>query len=327
MSSDEKASIWRRIVSWEWSALVVTLVVVMVCFYTWANKTVVLDMDGNRTTVQTFSFTVGSLLQSQDVALLEKDTVYPALDTRVQQDMTVTVKRAAVLNIAVDGTEIPARTQQQTVADVLKEYRIILGPEDEVEPAWEAPICSGMTVKVARINTESVSLIAPIAYETVEQYTVNLPSGSSRVTQEGKEGAENQTWLITYRDGQEVEKNLVTREVIEAPVNRIVVYGSTMVASRGGEDIRYSQSLDMLASAYTYTGNNTASGVAPYYGVAAVDTSQIPLGTKLYVEGYGHATALDRGGAIRGNRIDLFFGTRGEAMNWGLRWVKVYVLD
>ena len=83
----------------------------------------------------------------------------------------------------------------------------------------------------------------------------------------------------------------------------------------------------MVASAYTHTGNNTASGIYPHYGVAAVDTSVIPMGTKMYVEGYGYAIARDRGSAIKGNRIDLFFETRSEAMSWGVRRVKVYFFD
>ncbi|MDD4170318.1 MAG: 3D domain-containing protein, partial [Desulfotomaculaceae bacterium] len=82
-----------------------------------------------------------------------------------------------------------------------------------------------------------------------------------------------------------------------------------------------------LATGYTYTGNNTASGTAPHYGVAAVDPMVIKMGTRLYVEGYGYATALDRGGAIRGRRIDLFFESYNEAMRWGTRRVKVYVID
>jgi len=53
----------------------------------------------------------------------------------------------------------------------------------------------------------------------------------------------------------------------------------------------------------------------------------IPFGTKVYVEGYGYATARDRGGAIRGNRIDLFFESESEARRWGLRTVKVYFFD
>jgi 3D (Asp-Asp-Asp) domain-containing protein len=61
--------------------------------------------------------------------------------------------------------------------------------------------------------------------------------------------------------------------------------------------------------------------------VIAVDPSIIPLGSKVYVEGYGYAIAGDIGGAIKGNRIDIHVPTRQEALNWGVRNVKVTVIE
>jgi 3D (Asp-Asp-Asp) domain-containing protein len=63
------------------------------------------------------------------------------------------------------------------------------------------------------------------------------------------------------------------------------------------------------------------------YGLAAVDPSYIPLGTRLYIEGYGHAVAGDTGGSIRGNRIDLGFDSKSEADRFGTRTVVVHILD
>lgn len=61
--------------------------------------------------------------------------------------------------------------------------------------------------------------------------------------------------------------------------------------------------------------------------VIAVDPDVIPLGTKVYVEGYGEAIAADTGGAINGNKIDLHVPTRSEALDWGVRTVEVTILD
>lgn len=72
-------------------------------------------------------------------------------------------------------------------------------------------------------------------------------------------------------------------------------------------------------------GDYTATGDFVRYGVAAVDPSVIPLGTSLYIDGYGHALALDTGGAIIGNRIDLAFDSYEEALGWGRRGVNVYI--
>ena len=61
--------------------------------------------------------------------------------------------------------------------------------------------------------------------------------------------------------------------------------------------------------------------------VIAVDPSVIPLGSKVYVEGYGYATAEDTGGAIKGNRIDVFVPEQNDALQWGRKQVKVTIID
>ncbi|MCL6634388.1 MAG: ubiquitin-like domain-containing protein [Peptococcaceae bacterium] len=308
---------------------VVAAVLVLVLFsgYAWAKKSVVLAVDGKETPVQTYSRTVDGLLKEQNVVLLEKDEVVPDVKAPLRNGMVVAVNRAVELTIAVDGRELTARTRGRTVEEVLEEYGVGLGPEDEVTPGRDAPVVPAMRVQVARVRTDTVVEEAAIEYKTQKRYTTRLPEGSTRVAQEGREGTERRIWQVVYRDGREVNRQLASREVISPPEDRVVMVGSGMVVSRGGENIRYSEVIEMLASGYTYTGANTASGVPPHYGVAAVDPGRIPMGTRLYVEGYGYATALDRGSAIVGNRIDLFFESRSEALGWGLRRVKVYILD
>ncbi len=97
---------------------------------------------------------------------------------------------------------------------------------------------------------------------------------------------------------------------------------------------QYSRTIDMTATAYgpgpldngkwndkTYMGGKVAKGIV------AVDPAVIPMGTKLWVEGYGYAVAEDQGSAIKGNRIDLAFNTRQEALNYGIKKIKVFVLE
>lgn len=315
----------KRGVLFLWAAA--TVVALLFCSVAWAKKTVVLVVDGKDAAVKTLSRTVEGALKKQNVALLEKDEVIPSLSTPLKRGMVITVNRAVDVKIAVDGNEIPARTRGLTVKDLLAEYNINLGSEDEVTPSKDTRIVQDLKVSIIRVATKTEIKDVPIEYETRKQYTTRLQEGTTRVAREGKEGTERQTWQITLRDGQEVSRQLASREVVTPAVDRIIMVGSGMVVSRGGENIRYSDIIDMVASAYTYTGYNTASGVPPHYGIAAVDTGKIPIGTRLYVEGYGYATALDRGSAIKGNRIDLFFESYDEAMSWGVRRVKVYILD
>lgn len=108
--------------------------------------------------------------------------------------------------------------------------------------------------------------------------------------------------------------------------------GSNQTLSRGGSGaVSSSRVLSMQATAYTGDGI-TASGSPTKrdpnsYSTIAVDPRVIPIGTRVYVEGYGYAIAADIGGAIKGNRIDLFVPSQSEAQNWGIRSVNVYVLN
>ena len=309
------------------SLLIPAVFVLVALVYLMAQKTVVLVADGESQSLHTFATTVGDVLQQQGVVLLEKDEVTPAAETRLLRHTEINISRAAEVTILADGLEIPARTRATRVARVLEEYQVSLDPWDEVEPALDSPVEPGMTVQVARIRVENYTDETPIKYGVQREYTVSLPMGNNRVSREGKEGKELQTWQVTFRDGVEVLRTLVSQEVLEKPVDQILLCGSATTVSRGGENIRFSSSINMTATAYTHTGRNTASGVPPYRGAVAVDTSVIPFGTNLYVEGYGYAKALDRGGAIKGNKIDLFFDTYEETVAWGKRRVDVYILD
>jgi 3D (Asp-Asp-Asp) domain-containing protein len=89
----------------------------------------------------------------------------------------------------------------------------------------------------------------------------------------------------------------------------------------------------MIATAYTKSieeGTHkgiTRSGTQVSRGTVAVDPRVIPLGTKLYVENYGHAVALDTGGAIKENRIDLYMETKDEAFEFGRKEVRVWIIE
>ena len=71
----------------------------------------------------------------------------------------------------------------------------------------------------------------------------------------------------------------------------------------------------------------TATGIPAAKGVIAADPRVIPLGTRVYVDGYGEAIAADVGSAIKGNRIDVCFDTHEEAWSWGVKQTKVYILS
>jgi 3D (Asp-Asp-Asp) domain-containing protein len=101
--------------------------------------------------------------------------------------------------------------------------------------------------------------------------------------------------------------------------------------SAEGNPSRYSRSFNMSASAYSAyddgNSNRTYGGNLVRKGIVAVDPKVIPLGTRLFIPGYGYAIADDIGSAIKGNKIDLAFDSHGEAMQFGRQSVTVYIVD
>ena len=125
----------------------------------------------------------------------------------------------------------------------------------------------------------------------------------------------------------EVEVDPVVEEEYAAePVEEALIDDYSYV-----EEPQYAAVMAMEATAYLPADGDgygiTAMGIPATYGVAAVDPSVIPLGSRLYVPGYGEAIAADTGGAINGYRIDLCMESYDQAMAFGRRVITVFVLD
>lgn len=173
----------------------------------------------------------------------------------------------------------------------------------------------------------------PIPFKTVYQITRDVAPGRIVMRTQGADGAVKTTYEVTVRDGKPVSKKPLFSTRIE-PVNKLVLIGrDSRITSRGSYERGKAKVITMNASAYdasqeTIPGGTgrTATGVPAEFGVVAVDPRVIPLGTMLYIEGYGIALAADTGGAIKGNRIDLCFDSRSEALAFGRRKVVVHVL-
>jgi 3D (Asp-Asp-Asp) domain-containing protein len=172
-----------------------------------------------------------------------------------------------------------------------------------------------------------------IPFATYRQYTASIPYGATK-TEPGKPGEVEIYWRVYKREGRVLDRQKFKEVIISKPKPQIVYVGrGYMLASRGRFAGR--PYLDMIATAYDpgprscgiYADGYTSFGLKAGYGVVAVDPSVIPLGKKLYIEGYGYAIAGDVGRSIKGLRIDLGFDTYREAINFGVRRVRVYILD
>lgn len=183
----------------------------------------------------------------------------------------------------------------------------------------------------------------PIPYPTLRKTTTQLRSGASRILKNGVNGEKEITYRVTSpSDGEERKREVVSSRILKKPIPEVVEEGmKASPPSRGRLPSRrgYASGRRVVIMHATYydpyncggSGNGrTRTGLLGCYGVAAVDPRFIPLGTKLYIEGYGYAVAADTGGAIKGNRIDLCVDTVHDAKrikikNW--KSVRVHILD
>lgn len=175
------------------------------------------------------------------------------------------------------------------------------------------------------------------AAQTIHRLTVDLAPGRSNLIAAGRPGIVEVRVRYAQRDGGAVHRSVLSAHILRAAKPRIVAegIGATPLSkfeAHGIARMAYiaRSAIEMLATAYTAycagCDGMTAIGRRAGYGIVAVDPRVIPLGTRLYIPGYGFAIAGDTGGAIVGRRIDLGFNSQRDAMLFGRRAIEVYPL-
>lgn len=316
-------------------ALVMVIIILSVAIYARSMKKVVtLSLNGETKKIVSYKSTVEDILEQNNIKLEPKDKVEPSVDTKVKNGQEIYIKKAVGLEVLVDGKDLKIKSGENSVKDMLKSEGIKLSDLDKVEPSKDEAVKAGMKIVVTRVSTEKLTEVKPIDFETVTQKDDNMGSDEKQVVQQGKAGSKEVITNVTYEDGKEVSRNIVSEIVKSEPVKAIVKVGTlgVVTANRGGKVV-YKSKISARATAYTADLNFgiTASGTrtkrnANGYSSIAVDPRVIPLGTKLYVQGYGYGIAEDTGGAIKGNRVDLFFTSETECNTWGVKSVDVYIL-
>lgn len=242
--------------------------------------------------------------------------------------------RAITVKLKADGVTRRVRTTARTVGEFLGQQGLPVGNLDRVSPSCNSLLGPGMTVKIIRVTQRVLEKAVTLPFKTTVEFSQSLRPGIQRVIQEGREGSSICLYRLWMADGKVERKDLIDTRRVQKPINRVVAMGDRSFGpSRGGLGAR--KVVWMEATGYSpdprscgkYATGITSIGLHAGYGVVAVDPRVIPLGSRLYIEGYGYAVAADVGGAIKGLRIDLGHDTHGTALAVGRRQVKVHVLD
>ncbi|SHJ82059.1 3D (Asp-Asp-Asp) domain-containing protein, partial [Geosporobacter subterraneus DSM 17957] len=217
---------------------------------------------------------------------------------------------------------------------------------DRVEPEMGAVIAPYDTIKVIRIEEKLVSEKVAIPYQSIIKHNDSLDKGKANIIQKGKNGEKQVEYLVVYENGEVVSKILKEEKILVAAENEVIEKGTAQYLATSRGSVRFRKVIQMTSTAYDAgfesTGKRpgdkyyglTRSGTKVRPGVVAVDPKVIPLGTKLYIKSldsrwpdYGFAIAEDTGGAIKGNKVDLYFEDSQDVKKYGRRKVEVYVLE
>ena len=302
-------------------------------FSTALGNDVELNINGKKKTVFTYEKTVGDFLEKEGIVLKNKDLVSPSLDKEIDKDMKIVISSPKSYHIKDGDKTLIAEANGYTVADVLDNLNIKLNKLDRVSLPLDEIAKEGMEIKIDRVVVENLENKIEIPFETESRENNDMFEGEKKVITKGEVGQKIESLKNTYVNGLLETTEVLKSEITKDPVKEVVEVGTKKgtVAPNGKNAKRV---IVMQATAYDPTaGSKTAMGTRARVGAVAVDPKVIPLGSKLYIESmdgfasYGYATAEDTGGAIKGNRIDLFYNSNAEANRFGRRNVKVYVLD
>ena len=281
--------------------------------------------------------------------------------------MAVSTDLKDVTIVLQNGYEMTTVTSKSKVSDILSENNIVLNEEQKTIPDLDSEIASGDTIKItdksynevqiAKISEEGIETsldqllenYAPITekivveqvvipYETITKNTTGTSTDTTnKVVQEGKDGLKEVTYKVKYQNDVEIEKSVISEVVVQEPVNKIVQV-QKKVTSRSSTLPRTSGTSTTGGTVYKITAycpcakccgktnGRTASGTTATAGRTVAASSKFAFGTKLNIGGHVY-TVEDRGGAINGNKIDIFVNSHAEALQWGVRYLNVSVVN
>ena len=189
---------------------------------------------------------------------------------------------------------------------------------------------ANMQIRLLTLSEKVMEKELAVPFPVIHQPDAMMEKGMEKVVEPGAAGTKLATVRQLFEDGQEAGYEILQEKVLEQPRPEVIRVGTRDANDPNRGTVRFSKMLVMEASAYTPFDDGqagmTATGIPARRGVVAVDPRVIPLGTRLYIMGYGPAVAADTGGAIRGTKIDLCIEDYNEAIRFGRRTVEVYIL-
>lgn len=267
--------------------------------------------NGYELTVLTGKTKVSEILDENNIILDENQKTTPELTEEVSSGEVIKIVDKSYNEVQV--AKVSEEGVETTIDELLTNY---------------APITE-------KIVTEQVA----IPYETITKNSVGTSTNTTnKVLQQGKDGLKEVTYKIKYQNESEIEKIQLSEKIIKEPVNKIVQVNKTVTsrstttardttnAETKGTEMYKVTAYCSCAKCCGKTNGITAAGTRATAGRTVAASSKFGIGTKLNINGHTY-TVEDRGGAINGNKIDIYVSSHAEALAWGVRYLPVNVIN
>lgn len=333
------------------AALVPVIMALLVMFQTaFAENTYVIT-DGSRVFTYTTTATDPAVVLGEAGLELGEDDTYTTHTMDGQSQ--ITVQRGRTVTVEYYGELITAASSDETVGQLLTRLNIALGEYDVVSLPLDVQTEDGMQIRIKQVVQTQEVYTADVPHDTTYCYDPSMPEGTQNVLVEGVDGQIRCTASVTYVNGQETERTILAQDQISAAVTEVIAVGSgkehtaadpdgmpiitdSTITLPTGEVLTYTDTMQARATAYTHTDAGcdfyTSTLTKVRWGTVAVDPRVIPYGTRMFIitnDGtyvYGVSVAEDCGGAIKGNRIDLYMPTHQECVIFGVKDATIYFL-
>lgn len=262
-----------------------------------------------------------------------------ALSALTSRSARTATSTTVPLEVQIGDRQHNLQVPSGTVADALAWSRIAVGPLDLVDPSLETPVDADMYIRIVIRERRVSEALVPVPYAVVWEGDPTLPIDHQALRAPGRAGSTVQRNLDEHHDGQAMPDLRRTESwLADAPQPRRIAYGRMIVRrvyeSPAGDSVDYWRKMRMWTTSYSPARAGTPTD-APWYGytfsgepmrngIVAADLDVLPLGTRVFVEGYGEGEVLDTGGGLGPRDLDLGY-TDEDYRSWA-RWSDVYLL-
>lgn len=324
-----------------------------------SSKQIVLVIDGQVQTLETRESVLGNILSKEQISVQPHDEVSIGFSDTLKDGDRIVINRAKQFSLTADGETKTLFTTESTIGQAIDKLGINLQGYDKIFPSLDTTVAANMDIKIVRISKQTVQRTENLPFRIIKTADPTLEKGKVKVTQAGTPGVMIQHIEKIYQDGELASMRMVGKEVQTVTKDKVIAVGTKVipkpvvavqtsktttstsvkantttknVTSKAGVDFDYKRviknvSMTAYSSEEPGIGTRTASGTRVTEGrTIAVDPDVIPMGWWVYIEGLGFRRAEDTGGAINGNKIDIYYDSLSNARNFGRKSRTVYVI-